>query len=43
MVLNEVSGRKQHYYGFERGEQGRNSIYLVLNETSKEETAFLWF
>jgi hypothetical protein len=24
--------KKQHYYGFERGEQGRSSILMVLNE-----------
>jgi hypothetical protein len=43
MVLKEVSRKKHHYYGFERVEQERNNIIMVLKEVSRKETSLLWF
>jgi hypothetical protein len=41
VVLKEVSRNKQYYYGFDRGEQGRNSILMVLKEVSRKETIYI--
>jgi hypothetical protein len=41
MVLKEVRRKETTFFGFERGEQERNSIDLVLNEVSREKISCL--
>jgi hypothetical protein len=37
------ASKKQHHDGFERGEQERNNIIMVLKEVRRRETAFIWY
>ncbi len=37
------AGKKQRLFGFERGDQERNSIIVVWKEVSRKETTLIWF